>query len=228
MVGQFNIISLEFKNNNSVWYSCIFSAKTNFMKNISPALNIILLIAVAFLYYLHFKGHVTNIQSNTVPSSFIPIPSTGIVFVNSDSLLNQYEFYKNEKKQFEAAQNQIKNELKTQGEHLQQEVELYQKQAIGMTDLERAKKEEELSKKQQQLMERKETLLAKLDEDQGKSSEGLYNRLNQYLKKYNKNRNYNYVLGFQKGGGILFANDSLNITKDIVEGLNEEYAREPK
>jgi outer membrane protein len=72
-------------------------------------------------------------------------------------------------------------------------------------------------------MERKDALFQKLDEDQAKSSDELYTKLNEYLKKYNKEKNYSFVLGFQKGGGILFANDSLNVTNDVVKGLNEEY-----
>ena len=199
------------------------------MKNLSMMLNVVLIIAVAVLYYLHFKGKESFVSAEAKQNqSFIPLPSTGIVYINSDSLLDQYEFYKNERSKFEASQNKIKNELKSQGENLQGEVELYQKQAIGMTDLERAKKEEQLTMKQQQIMQRKEELLSKLDEEQGKSSEELYMRLNQYLKKFNKTRNYNFVLGFQKGGGILFANDSLNITKDVVEGLNKEFLEEKK
>lgn len=199
------------------------------MKNLSMVLNVILIIAVAALYYLHFKENKTTISPDEMQNhSFTPTPSTGIVYINSDSLLDQYEFFKNERSKFEESQNRIKNELKSQGEILQGEVALYQKQAIGMTDMERAKKEEQLTVKQQQIMQRKEELLSKLDVEQGKSSEELYLRLNQYLKKFNKTRNYNFVLGFQKGGGILFANDSLNITRDVVDGLNKEYLEEKK
>lgn len=206
--------------------SFIFAAKSIIMRNISLVLNIVLLISVGILYYLHFKTKPGTTDEDESTNRYLPVSNSGIVFVNSDSLLDEYEFYKNEKKQFEAAQNRIKNELQSQGEKLQQEVEVYQQQAIGMTDTERAKKEEQLTMKQQQIMQKKEELLDKLDADQSKSSEELYSRLNKYLKKLNNGRNYNYVLGFQKGGGILFANDSLNITKDVVEGLNKEYAEE--
>jgi outer membrane protein len=34
------------------------------------------------------------------------------------------------------------------------------------------------------------------------------------------------VLSFTKGGGILYANDSLDITKNVVKGLNEEYIQQ--
>jgi len=199
------------------------------MKNISIVLNVILAIAVAILYYLHFaEGKSGAVVNEGQSGNFIPISNSGIVFVNSDSLLEHYDFYKNAKKQFEESQGRIKNELKTQGENLQKEIEQYQQQAIGMTDMEKMQKEEQLGMKQQQIMQRKEELLDKLDAEQSKSSEELYNRLNQYLKKFNQGRNYNFVLGFQKGGGILFANDSLNITKDVVEGLNKEYAGDAK
>jgi outer membrane protein len=199
------------------------------MKNISLALNAILIVAVAILYYLHFKGKDSvPVVENEQPKIILPVQNSGIVYINSDSLLEEYEFYKNAKSQLEASQGRIRAELKNQGERLQQEAELYQQQAIGMTDMQRAKKEEELTMKQQQLMQRKEELLSQLDEDQNKSSEELYSKLNQYLIKYNKGKNYQYVLGFQKGGGILFANDSLNITREVLVGLNKEYVETKK
>lgn len=201
--------------------------KIKSMKNISLVLNVILIIAVSILYYLHFQGkEPSNTEIESQPKQVLPLINAGIVYVNSDSLLEQYDYYKSKKQEFEMAQSRIKQELKTQGEKLQQEVELYQKQAIGMTDMERAQKEEQLGMKQQQLMMRKDELLGNLDADQGKTSEELYIRLNQFLKKYNEGKNYNFVLGYQAGGGILFANDSLNITKEIIDGLNKEYSEQ--
>lgn len=194
------------------------------MKNISLTLNVILLLAVAFLYYLHFqgKGETTTDQAQ-LP---LPVGSGTIVYVNSDSLLDEYEFYKAKKTEFESTQERIKNELQAQSEKLQMEVETYQRQAIGMTDKERADKENDLGMKQQKLMQRKEELLTRLDEQQSNSSEELYAKLNAYLKKHNNEKNYSYVLGFQRGGGILFANDSLNITREVLQGLNKEYGEE--
>jgi outer membrane protein len=199
------------------------------MKNLSVVLNIVLVIAVGILYFLHFqgKGNVVAQSSDQTPKD-LPVVSSSIVFVNSDSLLEQYEYYKSKKREFESAQEKIKQELKVQGERLQQEIELYQKQAIGMTDMEKMQKEEQLGMRQQQLMKRKDELLSNLDDEQAKTSEELYQRLSQYLRKYNADRNYSFVLGFQKGGGILFANDSLNITSQVIEGLNKEYLEQQK
>lgn len=194
------------------------------MKNLSLILNVILFIAVGYLYVLHFgkkEQSGTNDATGTIPA--LPVSAGGIVYVNSDSLLEQYEFTKNQKAQLEASQDRIKNELKAQGERLQKEIEEYQQQAVGMTDMQRQQKEEQLAMKQQQYLERRDEALAKLDEEQSRTSEELYDRLAMYLKEFNKDKNYQFILGYQRGGGILFANDSLNITRQVIEGLNNQY-----
>lgn len=196
------------------------------MKNLSLALNAVLLVAVGILYYLHFKGKAGEETSSSVVMGPMPVSSQGIVFVNSDSLLEEYDYYKEQKAKFENEQSRIKNELKGESEKLQKDAALYQQQAIGMTNLERQNKEEELGRRQQMLMDKKDAMLSKLDEMQASSSEDLYTRLNSYLKTFNKDKNFQFVLGYQKGGGILFANDSLNITHQVIQGLNKAYAEE--
>ena len=46
------------------------------------------------------------------------------------------------------------------------------------------------------------------------------------LRDYGKAHNFQLVLTYQKGSGVLYANDSLNITEEIITGLNEAYAQE--
>lgn len=75
-------------------------------------------------------------------------------------------------------------------------------------------------------MEKKDAMLGKLDQLQANSSEELYTKLNNYLREFNADKNLQFVLGYQKGGGILFANDSLNVTRQVIEGLNKAYAAE--
>jgi outer membrane protein len=199
------------------------------MRNISMILNVVLVAAVGYLYYLNFKGK-SSVEESTVEMPILAksLNQSGIVFVNSDSLLDQYDYYKNKKKEFAEAQSRIKSELQQQTENLQKEFEKYQEQAAGMSDSQRGQIEEQLTMKQQKLVQRKEELLDKLDREQSNSSDELFSRLNSFFKKYNASKNYTYILGFQKGGGILFANDSLDITGQVISGLNKEYAEEEK
>ncbi|MEO0311436.1 MAG: hypothetical protein RIQ89_1093, partial [Bacteroidota bacterium] len=44
-----------------------------------------------------------------------------------------------------------------------------------------------------------------------------------FLRTFAAQNNFSYVLGYQKSGGILFANDSLDVTQDVISGLNAAY-----
>lgn len=202
------------------------------MKNFSTIIQILLVLAVIGLYILYFseKGEGEPIKEDNgtelVSNSGISAVTGGVVFINSDSLLDNYIYFKNKKTEFESRQNRIQSELEAESSKIQKDAESYQRRAPGMTDMQRQIEEEQLMQRQQKLMTRKDELLDKLDEEQSKSSEELYNRLAKYLKDYNKDKNYQFIFGFQKGGGILFANDSLDITGPVLKGLNEEYSKE--
>ena len=92
-----------------------------------------------------------------------------------------------------------------------------------MSDMQRQQTEEQLMARQQKLMEKKDLLLGQLEDEKSKSSEELYSKVSTFIRSLNVDNKYNFVLGYSKGGGILFANDSLDITGKVLEGLNKEF-----
>lgn len=181
-------------------------------------LTAVLALSVIILFYLHFSKPVSD--SVSIPGTAVPA-NTSIVYVNSDSLLENFSFYKNKKVEFENRERQIKIQLQNESENLQKDAAEYQERAAMMTENERAMKEGELMERQELLMKKKDDLLDAFEQEQSKFSEELYSKLSSYLKEYNKDKNYTFILGYQKGGGILFANDSLDITSQVLEGINK-------
>ncbi len=203
------------------------------MKNSSLIIQVILIIAVIGLYILHFTDKQDSSSSMELAKDLsvsykAPVVTGGVVFINSDSLLDNYTYFKNKKSEFESRQNKVKSELEAESSRLQRDVESYQQRAPGMADMQRQIEEEQLVSRQQKLMQRKDQLLEQLDEEQAKSSDELHTRLNDFLKEYNKDKNYHFIFGYQKGGGILYANDSLDITGPVLDGLNEAYKKEKR
>lgn len=187
------------------------------MKNLSLILNVILLVAVAFLYYKVYSAK--NISST--PSISVPIGSPSIVYLNSDSLLDNYPFFTKLKNSIEQKQDSIENILKSRGKSLENDIKAYQEKGSTMTDQERQVTEEALGKRQQDLMLYKEDMTNEMAKEEENLNDTLHNNLISALRKYNKDRNYHFILGYQKGSGILLASDSLNITKQIIEELNK-------
>jgi outer membrane protein len=196
------------------------------MKNISLVFNIVLAIAVAVLYYLHFSSgkKTTEIVSPALTSADAP----ATVYVNGDSLLNNYEYFKEIKKNFEAKTKRTENDIIAKRSALEKEFAAYQQNAASMTAEQRAKAEESLMLKEQQFRQLSENAGVKLQEEESKVNEELFNKVSAYLKEFSKDKKYKIVMNYTKGNAILFANDSLDITQDVLNGLNEQHKEEKK
>ena len=187
------------------------------VKNPSLALNIILVIAVAFLYKKVYSG-------NDTPAAVIPhaAQNAHIVYVNSDSLLDHYDLFKTMKDKLDHKKDSIDHALSSQGEALQREAADYQSKAATMSEFERQTREEGLVKKQQELVKRRDGILEELNREDEALNDSVHSDLVRFLKLYNKSHGYDYILGYQRGSGVLLASDSLDITKQVVEGINKK------
>lgn len=191
------------------------------MKNASLILNVILTIAVAVLYYLHFKGP----QPETTSVVKAPVEAKGkaIVYVNVDSLLTKYDFFKDTQKVLESKRFQLENDLATKGKNLQNKVAFFQQKAPTMTQEQGRATEASLQKEQQDIMAYRDRAAQNLATEEQNKNKQLYDQIYDYLKKINAQNKYEFVLGYTKGGGILFADPSADRTSVILDGLNKEY-----
>ncbi len=190
------------------------------MKNASLAINVVLAIAVAVLYYLHFKEHKSDNDVKPTPKA---VEGRKLVYVNIDSLAANYDYFKDTRKVLESKQYQLENDLQNRGRSLQNEVAFFQQRAQTMTQEQGRAAQASLEKKNQDLMAYRERAAQGLAMDKAKKDEELYNQIFDYLKKVNGQNKYEMVLGYQKGGNILFADAGSDATKRIIDGLNKEY-----
>lgn len=189
--------------------------------NTSLIWNIVLTLAVAVLFFLHFSSKPDG--SSSVADGAV-VAGRRTVYVQVDSLLKNYDFFKETKKELENKNFQLENELNTKGKSLQNEVAFFQQKAQTMTPEQARSIEAQLMKKQQDLVAYRDQSAQALQQEEGRKNEQLYKNIRAYMEKYNKENGYEYVLGYSLGGGILFANPSLDVTQKIIDGLNKEHA----
>ncbi|CAG5071774.1 hypothetical protein DYBT9623_03761 [Dyadobacter sp. CECT 9623] len=194
--------------------------------NTSLIWNIVLSLAVAVLFFLHFSGKPSADSGSVADGNVVAGRKT--VYVQVDSLLKNYEFFKDTRKELENKNFQLENELNTKGRSLQNEVAFFQQKAQTMTPEQARSTEAQLMKKQQDLMAYRDQSAQALGQEEAKKNEELYKNIRSYIDKYNKENGYEFVLGYSLGGGILFANPSLDVTQKILDGLNKEYKSDGK
>lgn len=197
------------------------------MKQGNLIFNIILGVAVVILYILHFSSPAASpVFTSGSDSTHVVDESATTVYVNGDSLLENYDYFKKAKKDFEAKTARTENEIAGKRSILEKDFANYQQQGASMTAEQRAKIEEALMRKEQELRTYSESAATKLQEEQVKFNEKLFDKVSDYLKEHTKGKKYKIVMNYTKGTGILYANDSLDITSEVLKGLNEQYQKE--
>lgn len=48
-------------------------------------------------------------------------------------------------------------------------------------------------------------------------------QLNQYVRDYGKEKNYQYIFGNDNNGSLMYAHDSKNLTREIIDYINKKY-----
>ena len=205
-------------------------------KNISILLNVILVIAVAILYYLHFSaikltGDSTSLNDSTSKAKPIvlapkQIRSSKIVYVNLDVLNDKYDYIKDVNKSAKADQQNLENEYQTKAKKLQEDYATFQQKAQqGLLSENQASAEQESLLKRKDDLDQIELKSQSLMEKIQARTDEMNKEMKDYIKEYNKNSNYTYVFAYSAGplSPLLFANDSMDITNDILDGLNEQY-----
>lgn len=195
------------------------------MKNLSLILNVVLLAAVAFLYVLHFSsGKIESDPSFSDTSSV----NLKLAYINSDSVLKYYEYLKVNRDQLEAKTRQMDQDLRNRTVGLEKEISAYQRNVSSMTLGQVRAVEEDLTKKQQNLQMHQQRLQQQLMQEEARLNKELYDRITSFLKEYGEQKGLQVVLKFDPTSDVLYGGPGLDITGDVIKGLNERYATEKK
>ncbi|MBK6345620.1 MAG: OmpH family outer membrane protein [Bacteroidales bacterium] len=198
--------------------------KKNF-NTLLTILNIVMLLGLVVLYFIVLKPG----NNGTPDMALIQKASSGsvtVAYVNSDSILEHYDLVKSMRDELEAKTARLEGELKQKQEAFEKDAAYFQEQVSKKAISESSAQEiyGQLMGEQQKLYELREKYSADLSKQEFDLNLLLLDSLNNFLKRYNSKVHFDYILSYNKGGSILSANDSLDITKDVIRLLNEEYA----
>lgn len=194
------------------------------MKNLSLIFNVVLLIAVAILYILHFSVKKPDIQAQSSITSDTTMPDKiSIVYVNEDSLLENYDFFKELASKLEQKRKNLESDYTSKAQGLQTEISNFQRNAGNMTISQARAVEEDLLRKQQNLVRYQETLAQDMLKEETDVNRQLFDKVSEYLEGYAKRNDYTVVLNYKPGSALLYGHQAMDVTKEVVKGLNAAY-----
>lgn len=190
----------------------------------------ILAFAVIVLFVLHFSGKKDKEVENQPVQQGVLLGKPGevkIAYVFVDSVLANYDFYKIVTDRLLSKKSSLEKELSGKGESFQKEVTDFQykieKKLITSWDAEARQKQ--LTEKQQVLQNLQNDMQNTLARDEQDVTIQLHDSVLSAVNSINAKLGYNLVLSNTFGGGLLYADNYMNITKQVLDRLNETYRK---
>ncbi|MGV3636781.1 MAG: OmpH family outer membrane protein [Flavobacteriales bacterium] len=147
-----------------------------------------------------------------------------IAFFYMDSVQKKYELIEEKDRRFRSEGQRLEGSLKSEMAKAQARYEeLMAKDHTYSTQAEVAKDEQEL----QQLMARIQGQQANSEEQlarlEAQMLTEITKELRDYMEEYNKTAGFDYIFSVQNGGQVWVGNAGLDISDDLINGLNERY-----
>jgi len=197
---------------------------------ISLVLNIILAAAVLYLFtQIGEKDKAPSDKEITADPAKDSYPS--IAYVNNDSLSMNYKFRQDKSKILEQASNDASA---IEGRITKAQEEYYEIMTKAQTggfssDSEiftAEKRVEQLEKDMPYLQRQMEQKMKRLTSLEAEINDSLYARLYRFIDQYSSDKGIDVVMLYSKGLNGLYSNGDLEITEEVINGLNDAYEKE--
>ncbi|MDR1172465.1 MAG: OmpH family outer membrane protein [Bacteroidales bacterium] len=191
-----------------------------------------LLAAVVVLFILFFKGnkggssarHID--ETDTVGITSVNAVADGtIVYINTDSLFQNYQMAIDLSEELAEKTKKLDAELSNRQKKFQANVTDFQNKAQkGLeTRAKLAEMEQQLAVDRDNLLQLNDTYRMQIAEEQAVMQRKVLQALMDYLKEYNHDKGYQFIMGRAFGDNLLFASPGLDVTMSVLEGINARY-----
>lgn len=192
------------------------------------ACNIVLFVGLVLLYIFHFAGIGTHSRYNPDASEPVTIGANGelkVACIDSDTLLAKYQYAIDLQEELNRYKDQQEKNYQQQMTKFQSDYQNYLKTGENMTLSQQQKTEAELKARAEKLATLEQELAGKVMQKQMDSNVELLNRIFAFVREYNaENQQFDIIMRKTfTDSPTLYMNPAMDITNEIVEGLNAEY-----
>ena len=197
------------------------------MKNTSLILSVISLVAVVAFGVISLTG------KNTTESAAAEVEATegaskgDIVYIDLDRILMDYDMANDLRSVVETKVQNIQAEVNRRGTKLEKDVKSFQEKmekglmtrSVAEVQGQKLQKQEQdfnvyAAQKQQEIQEEQVVMMNQLGD-----------AIKTFIEKYNAEKQYAMILTNSAGAPVITADAALDITDDVLAGLNEEYIK---
>lgn len=191
------------------------------------AFNVVLLILVGLLFYLHFSGSKKETTSAVQVKDNIPPGSFKIAYFEMDSIENNYEYLKDVKNELKTKENQLSAQLNSIKSRYMDKVNKFQQEAQTLSQEKQGQIQQDLMQEQKVIQNKEQAMGAELQDESFKKLQVVNKEIEDYLNDFNKDKGYSYIIAYQQGQ-VYYKDKRFDVTAPVLAGLNERYKKNKK
>ena len=147
-----------------------------------------------------------------------------VAYVDVEEVLKEYKGSKKAEEEMKAQSETISGELDKLAIPFQQKVQEYQRNSQNMSATARQEKEQELMQEQQMIQQRQQMAQQQVQTEGQKRIDQINEEVEEFVASYAKSNGFTFVLGTsEQTKSVLYGEESLNITEQIITAMNEDY-----
>lgn len=199
------------------------------MKKLSVALYVVLFLAVAGLYILHFSGNKT-VKGNETTANTVVSKAQGIAYINIDSVIFKFDMFFDRRNDLLSKSKSAEAELNSKGSQYEKGAKDYQEKVNKglITRATAAQMEQSLVQQQQELVSLRDKLQSNLMEEEQVMNRQILEYITTFLEENRSDYNYQYIFGKSFGSVVLYSDNALDITQNVLDAINKKYKDEKK
>lgn len=197
------------------------------MNKISVARNTLIIAVMIASVALMTSGCGKN-KPTGADDSVVKKHNGGIAYVELDSVIANFDMAKDKTTELEEKTKSSEAELASKSQAFDRDVRDFQNKVQKglVTRATAAEMEQTLQQQQQTLLARRDEMAYNLNEESLVAQRQVLEYINTYLVEFNADRGYQYILAKQFPGPVLFSDTTLDVTTDVIAGLNAKYNAE--
>ena len=198
------------------------------MKKTPLILSIVAVVAAVAALAIAIASPAKNKKAASETTVETTAQAGDIVYLRIDTLVVQYDMYNDLRSAFEAKATGVQDDLQKKSRKFDSDVKSFENQ-INKGLLTRSAAEQQqaaLQQRQQDLQNEAAQKQYELQEEEAVMMNQVMDDIKTYLAEYNKDHNFAAILTTSEATNVvIMGSPALDITQEIVEGLNANYIR---
>jgi outer membrane protein len=146
-----------------------------------------------------------------------------LAYVRSQDLVYAFDGMKEMQLKFQEQPKKLEANLDTLKMEYQRSLNEYKALMNELSNDEKITREQLLYAQKNNVIQYAENIQLKSKEEEEKMLEGVLNQVNSFVEEYGQKNDYDLILGTTISGSILYGEETIDITEELILELNNNY-----